>query len=286
MRWTEAAWREYRRARSRYASDMTDREWALAAPFMPPPRPLGRPRTTDPREVMNAILYIATTGCQWVQLPKDFPPYSTVQRYFYDWRDSGLSQTIRFALAMETRELEGREASPRAGVIDSQSVKATESGGLRGFDAGKKVKGRKRHIVVDTIGLLFGLVVHAADIQDRDGAPAVLRAIRHSLPDLGSGMSSRTEATPARNCATRSTGWATGHRRSSNDPTTPMASRSCRAVGGRTNLRLAWAPPEVGQGLGEIHRLREGVDQRRPYPCHDQTPRKILLSLIVFRVGR
>ena len=121
MPWTEAARREYRRAGARYASDMTDREWVLVAPFMPPARRLGRPRTTDLREVMNAILYIATTGCQWVQLPKDFPPYSTVQRYFYDWRDSGLLQTIRFALAMETRELEGREASPSAAIIDSQS---------------------------------------------------------------------------------------------------------------------------------------------------------------------
>ena len=204
MSWTEAARLEYRRETHRYASDLTDREWALILPFMPPPKRLGRPRTANLREVTNAILYIATTGCQWALLPKDFPPYSTVQRYFYDWRDSGLLQTIRFALALETRELEGREAQPTAGVIDSQSVKTTESGqaspsaaiidsrsvktteagGLRGYDAGKKINGRKRHAVVDTIGLLFGLVVHAADIQDRDGAPTVLASIRRACPWL------------------------------------------------------------------------------------------------------
>ncbi|MEO1316746.1 MAG: IS5 family transposase [Pseudomonadota bacterium] len=184
MPWTETARREYRRAHTRYASDMTDREWVLIERFMPPPKPLGRPRTANLREVVNAILYIATTGCQWAMIPREFPPYSTVQRYFYDWRDSGLLHTIRFTLAMETRELEGREAQPTAGVIDSQTVRTTESGGIRGFDAGKKINGRKRHALVDTIGLLFGLVVHAADIQDRDGAPAVLASIRRSCPWL------------------------------------------------------------------------------------------------------
>ena len=117
-------------------------------------------------------------------LPKDFPPFSSVQGSFYEWRDSGLWQTISNMLVMEARELEGREANPTAGVIDSQSVKTSESGGIRGFDAGKKIKGRKRHILVDTLGLMVGLVVHAADIQDRDGAPAVLKSILGRWPWL------------------------------------------------------------------------------------------------------
>ena len=184
MPWTEITRAQYERDSARYASDLTDGEWALIEPFMPVPNRIGRPRRTDLREVVNALLYIASTGCQWRFPPKDFPPFSTVQKYFYRWRDERLLETINHHLLFAARERMGREAQPTAGVIDSQSVKTTESGGPVGYDAGKKTKGRKRHILTDTEGFLVTALVHAADIQDRDGAPAVLARARYRFPWL------------------------------------------------------------------------------------------------------
>jgi transposase len=182
--WTDTTRAIHARKGLALPSDLTDAEWALLEPLLPPALPGGRPRKWPLRRIVEALLYVLRGGLVWRMLPPCFPPSSTVQRYFYAWRDSGLLQTINHCLLMDVRMAEGREGSPSAGVIDSQSVKTTESGGIRGYDAGKKIKGRKRHILTDTCGYLVHAVVHAADIQDRDGAPLVLSAITKSFPWL------------------------------------------------------------------------------------------------------
>jgi len=181
MPWNEADRAKYDVIRSRYSSDMSPAEFALIAPLLPLAKRRGRKRT-DPQAILNALFYMIRCGCPWRYLPKDFPPFTTVQNRFYAWRDSGLWTQIVSVFVMEAREAEGREATPTAVVVDSQSVKTTEAGGPCGFDAGKKVKGRKRHLAVDTLGLPIECQITAASTQDRDALAPLLAAVHRKSP--------------------------------------------------------------------------------------------------------
>jgi transposase len=168
----------------RYATDLNDAAWALVAPLLPAARTRGRPRTTDLRAILDAILYLLRTGCQWRLLPRDFPPWSTVHHYFRTWRSTGVWVRLHRALYARARAAAGRRPCPSLVIMDGQSVKTTERGGVRGFDGHKRVKGRKRHILVDTLGLPIANRVEPAGVSDRRAGDRLLAGLRPLFPAI------------------------------------------------------------------------------------------------------
>jgi transposase len=258
---------EHDRDELRYPSDLTDAERQILAPLLPPPAETGRHRSWPMREMMNAIFFVLRGGCPWRMLPEHFPPHQTVYRWFTRLRDDRTWARLNHLLVMRDRERVGRASSSSAAVIDSQSVKTTEAGGPRGYDAGTNINGRKPHAMVDTAGPALKLQVHPASIQDRDGAIPLLQASRALYPFIERAFADSAYAAERVTNATRII---------VEIAQTGRPDRLCRAsppLGGRALLRLVRAQSPSRQGLRGDHRFRNRVPLRRFRPAPHSTAR-------------
>jgi transposase len=279
MPWTEITRAQYQRNGLRYASDMTDAEWRLIARKLPTRRRLGRPREVDLRKVVEAILFILSTGCQWRALPREFPPYSTVQGYFYAWRDTGRWHRIVKALVRQARRKLGRKPTPTAAVIDSQTASTTQAGGPRGFDPGKRVHGRKRHIV--TQRSLAGRPCSSRQCSGRPwcgplagtrAKPLSKAAARLCRPGL-SRKAARRRALPL---------WPVGYR---DRPATARGQRlptPATTLGRRAHFCMVRQVPPTLPRLRRLRLNRGGLASRSPSQALDPAPRQALKLLTAF----
>ena len=266
--WTPTTRQKHSRTVTRYQTDLTDTEWRVIAPHLPKPCATGRPREWPMREIVNGIFYVMRAGCPWRLVPSDLPPWGTIYRWFAAWRDDGRFERINHALVMADRQRVGRDASPSAAIIDSQSVKTTEAGGPRGYDAGKKVNGRKRHALVDTDGRGLVIEPHPASVQDRDGGGPLLSLSRRSFPFIERVFADAGYA------GERVAGATSVYARpQSNRLRRPAATLGCRAL-----LRLDRAQQATSEGLRSHNSLRQSLPLRRLAHAPRASPRTVSMS--------
>ena len=263
MAWNKTTQEQYKRPADRYETDLTDAEWSVTGPLISPPSKMGRPRTLNMRKVVNAIRFMRGTGCRRRAIPMCFPPFTSVQNSFHTWIRGGVLDEMPGALRSLARGLAGRSEEPAA-VIDSRPVKTTESGGPSEYDAGKKIKGRKRHFTVDTEGTPITIAVHEASVQDWDGADELLLATLEKAPQVAKLWADGGCAGPKLEAA------LAGHGLGPvleivQSPRKPGVSPSFAAAG-------RWSGPSPGCcGAGARRRTMSG-DWRAPWPGRSSQP--------------